>query len=382
MKFQTLAALFAATASAASPPVCKPQSPQCKYVPKQSAQVCQQLIQKKKIHLSTCEAPAKTVKSTRFVRPTVYVTKTINPPAVIQKVSTTTTKTGAPHTQPTTTITATSTEVVGTLVTDTTTLTEHDTITNTDTETETNTATITTTSTNTVSWTRATCTEVFKKRSGYALPAECSCFATTTKACQSNKTKIVTVTKPAATQTVYKKNTHTATVTWTIAVTRYADGVTLSAPETTTTLVKTSTSTAHTLTTETDTETITSSDTITETLTAVSTDVATATATTDPCANVAQFLLTTKPSHPNVVLGGISDGNGVQSCCGNCFRNSNCAYFSYQTSPYPLCKTYSVSYTVNLGCTSAKCPRGFAQLTDDTTTDPLATYYEGQCGSK
>ncbi|KAM0545354.1 hypothetical protein ACHAPJ_011426 [Fusarium lateritium] len=274
MKFQNVLVLFTSTASATAPPTCKGSTPSyCKYTSNRDANQCRQLFGKSYINVATCQPPAKTVTSTRTNCVTSVTTKTLAPPRATKKVFKILTKIGKPTTQPTVTLTATSTKIDTTTLTDSSTVTEVNTITDTETDTitDTETITITSTSTTTVPFDQQPTCTVKKRASQFGrsnakkpLPTSCSCFLTSTKPA-TTKTATVTKNKPAVTRTVYKIGGPRQTITRTITVIRYAAGPTLSAPETTKTITTSITQTDRTQTTITDAQTSTATETETET---------------------------------------------------------------------------------------------------------------------
>ncbi|SPJ74452.1 uncharacterized protein FTOL_04183 [Fusarium torulosum] len=291
MKFQNVLVLFTTGVSATAPPTCKGSSPSfCKYTSNRDANECKRLFVKSYINVATCQLPAKTVTSTRTSCVTSVITKTLAPPPTTTKVYTTITKTGKPITLPTITVTATSTKIDTTVVTDSTTTVELHTTTKIETVRVTDVKSVTSTATSTTTvpfvFEAPVCTRK-RARAARALPTSCSCFLTTTKPA-ATKTATVTKNKPAVTRVVYKVGGPRKVIRRTVTIIRYKAGPTLSAPETTKTSTTTITQTDRTLTTITDSQTTTATETedIFETITQTKTESALATATADPCDNV------------------------------------------------------------------------------------------------
>ncbi|KAF4944505.1 hypothetical protein FSARC_14655 [Fusarium sarcochroum] len=388
MKLQNVLVLFTTAASATAPPTCKGSTPSyCKYTSNRDANQCRQLFGKSYINVATCQPPAKTVTSTRTNCVTSVTTKTLAPPPATKKVFKITTKTGKPTTQPTITLTATSTKIDTTTLIDSSTITEVNTVTDTETDTITNTKTITITSTSTTTVPFAQgldCTakkravQLSRSNTKKPLPTSCSCFLTSTKPA-AIKTATVTKNKPAVTRTVYKIGGPRKTTTRTITVIHYAAGPTLSAPETTKTITTAITQTDRSLTTITDAQTLTATEneTETETVTETDTESETATATASPCDDLNSLKSSRSLSSGDVVLTGTKDARGPDgpaSCCDSCFGRPNCAFFRVGSG---ICEIFSTRNGFTDACSTPQCPRGFPSI--DLGASDGKDYYLGTC---
>ncbi|RFN43219.1 hypothetical protein FIE12Z_12544 [Fusarium flagelliforme] len=327
MKFHTVLAFFAAAVSATGPPTCKGSAPSyCKYTSNRDAVDCKKLFVKSYINVATCQLPAKTITSTRTNRPTKHITKTLAPPPRFTKVYTTVTKTGKPTTPPTITITATSTKIDTTVLTDKTTIVDLRTITKIEYNDviDVKTITQTTTSTTMVPFNDDKFCTRKKRALAKRLPTSCSCFLTATKPAA---TKVATVTKnlPVVTHTVYKFGGPRKVIRLIVTIFRYKNGPTLTAPETTTTSTATITQTDRTLVTVVDAQvtiTTVTEDSV-ESITVTEGKTATATATQHPCDNAGSFRpikdFMSSPYVGFTYAKPVSGDNAVKECCQACY---------------------------------------------------------------
>ncbi|KIW04898.1 uncharacterized protein PV09_04070 [Verruconis gallopava] len=365
--FKSLVSVLALAASVVAEPgwwgdndcqSCVPAPASCKNLPAQSTQVCWSSIQNARINVATCATPSSTK--------VVTVTSTAN----WKLWPTTTSKV---------TSTWLATQVVSVTVTSTTVLTEYGTATETAWASATATITsvdhtdvsttkiISTISTSTttinVDQTKETCQAKraagpIKKRGWNALPADCSCFltSTTTSGIQTSTSTVTVTPTITVTSTIPAKATTTETQTVTKVATCTTEGWTA------TTITSTCTSTTTQVNTE----------TWTITATQTSTWVATATATNkvDVCASFKP--LGSKISSPNG-WPNLGWASSFTDCCRTCYNTQNCVFFDFNPLLW-TCTTYTNG--ANKDCVTNSCPKGKA----DVSLSPLNAWSKDQYG--